>query len=123
MMWLNIFGAVITTGMGLLGLFFPAKASSITGLQAVTVAGRAEFRGTLGVTFILMGLAPLLTKDAHAYLVVGLAWLGAALGRLVSMTLDDGNDRQNWGAVGFEAAIAVCLLAGAPFQVLGAPFA
>jgi Domain of unknown function (DUF4345) len=118
MMWLNVAGAVITTAMGFLGLLFPAKASSLTGLKAVTVAGRAEFRGTLGVTFILLGLTPLLTQEAHAFLVVGLAWLGAAIGRLVSILVDDGNDRQNWGAVAFEAVVAACLLAGEPIQAL-----
>ena len=66
MIWLNVAGAVITTAMGFFGLLFPAKASSLTGLKAVTVAGRAEFRGTLGVTFILLGLTPLLTQEVHA---------------------------------------------------------
>jgi hypothetical protein len=119
MIWLNVTGAIITTAMGFLGLFFPARASSLTGLKAVTTAGRAEFRGTLGVTFIMLGLAPLLTREAHAFLVVGLAWLGAAVGRLISIVADDGNNRQNWGAVVFEVAIAACILAGTPLQILG----
>jgi hypothetical protein len=119
MIWLNVTGAIITVAMGVLGLFFPARAASLTGLQAVTAAGRAEFRGTLGVTFIMLGLAPLVTREPLAFLVVGFAWLGAAVGRVISIVADDGNSRRNWGAVMFEVLVAACTLAGPPLRILG----
>jgi hypothetical protein len=109
---LNNIGAIITMLMGCLGLFFPQKASELTGLTPTTPAGRAEFRGTLGVTFIFLGLVPVVTQKDVAFLTVGLCWLGAAIGRVVSIYLDKGNEAKNWIAVGFECAIAALLLVG-----------
>jgi Domain of unknown function (DUF4345) len=115
---LNIIGALITISMGCLGLFFPSKASELTGLTATTPAGAAEFRGTLGVTFIFLGLVPLLTLNPYAYLTVGVCWLGAAIGRVISIVVDNGNQPKNWGGVGFESVIATLLLVGKPMSVL-----
>jgi Domain of unknown function (DUF4345) len=115
---LNIIGAVITIAMGCLGLFFPDKASALTGLTAVTKAGQAEFRGTLGVTFILLGLIPLVTQSPHAFLTVGVAWLGAAIGRMISIIVDNGSETKNWGGVVFELLIATLILIGKPIGVL-----
>jgi hypothetical protein len=108
----NTVGAALTIGMGCLGFFFPARASALTGLTPVTAAGRAEFRGTLGVTFIFLGLVPLITKSDIAFLTVGVCWLGAAIGRIISIFLDQGNDPKNWIAVLFELVIAALLLVG-----------
>ena len=109
---LNNIGAIITMLMGCLGLFFPEKASRLTGLSPITPAGRAEFRGTLGVTFIFLGLVPVATQNDVAFLTVGFCWLGAAIGRIISIFLDQGNEARNWIAVGFECAIATLLLVG-----------
>ena len=109
---LNTVGAALTIGMGCLGLFFPARASALTGLTPVTAAGRSEFRGTLGVMFIFLGLVPLITKSDVAFLTVGVCWLGAAIGRIISIFLDQGNDPKNWIAVLFELVIAALLLVG-----------
>ena len=74
--------------------------------------------GTLGITFILLGLAPVVTDSPAAYLAVGAAWTGAGLGRMVSIFLDDARTGKNWVAVGFELAFGLVLISGAPFQVL-----
>ena len=116
--WLNLAGAGITIAMGCLGLFFPQRASALTGLTATTPEARGEFRGTLGITFILLGLAPVVTDTPAAYLAVGAAWTGAGLGRMVSIFLDDARTGKNWVAVGFELALGLLLISGAPFQVL-----
>jgi Domain of unknown function (DUF4345) len=118
MEWLNAIGAAATILMGCLGLFFPARASALTGLKATTVEGSAEFRGTFGVFFILLGLVPLVTQSPYAFLTAGLAWLGAALGRVVSIVVDAGNSAKNWQAFVFECAFAISLLAGPPFVAL-----
>lgn len=109
---LTSLAAIITILMGCLGLFFPKKAAALTGLSPLTPAGRAEFRGTLGVTFIFLGLVPLVTQDDMAFLTVGLCWLGAAIGRVISIFMDQGNEAKNWIAVGFECLIAALLLVG-----------
>jgi hypothetical protein len=114
----NTIGAVVTILMGCLGLFFPAKAMALTGLAAATAPARAEFRGTLGVTFIFLGLVPLMTQNPYAFLTVGVCWLGAAIGRVISIFVDDGNEPKNWAAVGIEGFFAALLLVGQPYSVL-----
>ena len=115
---LNIAGAIITVLMGCLGLFFPQRAAAFTGLTAVTVPGRSEFRSTFGGLFLLAGSIPLLTMLPATFLVVGLSWAGAATGRIVSIFADDANVAKNWVAVFFEATIATLLLIGGPFALL-----
>jgi hypothetical protein len=116
--WWNDAGAVVTMAMGCLGLFLPARAAALTGLQATSVEARAEFRGTLGVTFLFLGAMPLISQAPLVFLTVGLAWLGAGLGRIVSIVIDGGNTGKNWGAVAFEGIIAALLIAGAPLQAM-----
>jgi hypothetical protein len=117
--WWNNAGAVVTVAMGCLGLFLPARAAAVTGLAATSVEAKAEFRGTLGVTFLFLGAMPLLTQNALVFLTVGLTWLGAGLGRVVSIAVDGGNSGKNWSAVAFEGVIAALLIAGAPLQAIG----
>jgi hypothetical protein len=118
MEWLNIAGAAITILMGCLGLFVPDKASALTGLIASTPAARAEFRGTLGVTFMFLGAVPLVSESPYAFLTAGACWLGAAIGRIISIVADSGNEAKNWGAVAFELAVAFLMLSGEPVRLL-----
>jgi hypothetical protein len=115
---LNVAGAAITAGMGLLGLLFPAAASTLTGVTGVTPAGRSEFRATYGGLFLALGLAPLLTGAPAFYALAGLCWIGAAIGRIVSIGLDRAAAPMNFGAVVYEAAIGALLIAGAPLTTL-----
>lgn len=121
MEWINNIGAVATMAMGCLGLLFPAKASALTGLIAETAPARAEFRGTFGGAFLFLGLVPLFTQNPHAFLTVGLCWLGAALGRIASIFIDRGNEPKNWGAVIFELLFSALLLIGSPIAILTQP--
>jgi hypothetical protein len=116
--WLNSAGAAVTVLMGCLGLFFPEKASALTGLVASTAAARAEFRGTLGVTFMFLGAVPLVSQSPYAFLTAGSCWLGAAIGRIISIFADNGNEAKNWGAVAFEFAVAILMLSGEPVRLL-----
>jgi hypothetical protein len=115
---LNLVGAIATMMMGAMGLFAPQTASKFVGLKSVTTAGDAEFRATYGGLFIGLGLVPLLSFHPLAFAVVGLGWLGAALGRLVSIALDKTVSSKNIGAVGFEVAFGCLLLVGAPWSAL-----
>jgi hypothetical protein len=114
---LNNAGAVITILMGCLGLFFPGRASSLTGLSPKSAEARAEFRGTLGVTFLLLGLYPLLSQSPHAFLTAGLCWFGAALGRVVSIFADGCNTPKNWMTTALELLPAGLLIWGEPAGV------
>jgi hypothetical protein len=111
---LNVIGAIATIGVGCLGLFAPHAASCFTGLNASNKTAFAEFRATFGGMFVVMGLIPLLTNDEPlAYFMAGLVWLGAAVGRVVSIILDKGfSEPKNVAGVAFEAAFGLLLLAG-----------
>ena len=112
---LNMIGAIGTIGMGLLGLVFPDTAARFTGLRATTPEGQSEFRATYGGLWIPLGLVPILTQEPITFFMVGLAWFAAALGRVVSIILDQTNTYKNWAAVAFEAIFAVLLLVGSPY--------
>jgi hypothetical protein len=114
----NLAGASITVLMGCLGLFFPKRAATFTGLKAVTTPGRSEFRSTFGGLFVFAGTAPLILTMPATFLVLGLSWAGAAAGRVISIFADNANSPKNWIAVAFEAAIATLLLIGDPFALL-----
>lgn len=110
---INTIGCVITIGFGLMGLLFPEKASELTGLQATAPRGIAEFRGTFGGAFLLMGLIPLLTKQPSVYLLSGLIWWGAVAGRIISLFADNGfSDSQNFGGLAFEFLFGFMLAFG-----------
>jgi hypothetical protein len=115
---LNVAGACITVLMGCLGLFFPKRAATFTGLKAVTTPGRSEFRSTFGGLFLFAGMAPLILTMPATFLVVGLSWAGAAAGRVVSILADNANSPKNSTAVAFEAGIATLLLIGDPLTLL-----
>ncbi|HEX2485796.1 MAG TPA: DUF4345 family protein [Myxococcota bacterium] len=106
----NTAGALIMLALGLLGLARPDLAARFTSLEPVGLVGRSEVRATYGGFFFALGAAVLATADPLACRVAGLAWAGAALGRLLSAWLDHSRSPQNLGGVAFEAAIAALLL-------------
>ena len=119
---LNQAGALGTLAMCLLGLLLPKTAAQFVGLQALTPAGRSEFRATYGGLWAPLALMPLITQDPIVFAVTGLCWAGAAAGRMVSIFLDDALDAKNLMAVGFELAFAALLLVGAPWRAVLAIF-
>jgi hypothetical protein len=113
---LNYLGAIITTAMGSMGLITPKLAAKFTGLQATNKTAFAEFRATFGGMFVVMGLLPMLIGSTLAFNAIGCIWLGAAVGRLLSVLLDEGyKEVKNVAGIGFEAVIGFLLLAGSPY--------
>jgi len=108
----NIAGAIVTMGMGGLGLLTPKMASKLVRLGPTSPEGFAEFRATYGGLFVALGAAPLIWPEPGLFLVAGLAWMGAAVGRLVSMVADETHLKFNSLSVVFECACAGLLLFG-----------
>lgn len=115
---LNQAGALGTLVMGLLGLVLPRAAARFVGLQALTAAGRSEFRATYGGLWVPLALMPLITQEPIVFAVSGFCWAGAAVGRIVSILLDDALDAQNLKAAGFELVFAALLLVGDPWRAV-----
>lgn len=119
--------AVIGALLGLLALFWPTKAAEIVRLRPDWDAngGFAEFRATFGGLLLMVHLAVLLAivmreqagmaSVIGASFAVGAGWLGAALGRMLSMLVDHGEHqtRTSYNAFStvFELALALALLA------------
>ena len=125
--WLAGGAAVIGAMLGLVSLFAPARAAEIVRLQPDWAApgGFAEFRAMYGGFLLLAHLAVLLAIVMQAQagmasvigtaFAVGAGWLGAALGRALSMVADHGEHRTRTGynlfSTGFEFVLGLALLA------------
>lgn len=108
---LNNVGSAITVGLGLMGLMRPRVAAAFTSIQPVGLLGVSEIRATYGGFFLALGAYGLYAQSATVFFVLGIAWLGAAAGRLVSVAVDKSHSPKNMGGVAFESAIAALLLA------------
>lgn len=119
---INIAGAVLTAGFGLLGLLAPARAARFVGLKAISKPGQSEFRATYGGLFIALGVGPLIIREPAFFALAGFCWLGAAAGRGLSIVVDRAMSVRNLGAVGLEAVLGLLLLVGRPLDGIVAQF-
>ncbi|MGH0030798.1 MAG: DUF4345 family protein [Myxococcota bacterium] len=103
--------AAITAGLGGLGLFAPARAAAFASVAPVGPNGTSDIRATYGGLFAALGLACLVAQSPPIFLAAGLAWVGAAAGRVWSVLVDRNLDPKNLGGIGFELAIGLLLLA------------
>jgi hypothetical protein len=108
---------VLTILMGCLGAFLPKKAAQLTCLEPLGATGVSEIRATYGGLFIGLGAVALFHQSVDTFLVVGLAWVGAACGRVWSVVIDRNIEAKNLGGVGFELAFGVPLLLPWMFSV------
>lgn len=104
-------GAAISIAAGILGLLRPRAVSRVIGIQIPGRLGLSEVRATYGGLFIGAGLAVVLIGSRNAALVLGAAWAGAFLARLLSFVFDRSRTKENLAGLAIEATIAVLLLA------------
>ena len=103
-------GAVISILAGCLGFIWPAKVSTVIGLQLPGRLGVSEFRATYGGLFIGAGLATLLIGTREAALVLGAAWGGAFVARAVSLIIDRSRSKENLAGLVIEGSVAALLV-------------
>lgn len=115
---LAILGAVFTLALGLGGLILPKLAQRITLLGPLPgyPGAIAEVRASFGGLYIGVGVAVLMALWAEqdvvgASFVAALAWLGLALGRIVSMITDRSANAWNWTSLFVELGVGAMLLA------------
>ncbi len=87
LLYLQYFAAFATVITGLFALVKPAATYGFIGLKAEGVRGISEIRSIFGGLFIALGLTPFFI-GAPAYLVLGIAYLGIAVARAVSIVFD-----------------------------------
>lgn len=85
---LQIIAAVATILTGLVSLIKPESVTGFTGLRPEGGRGITEIRAILGGFFIALGAVPLFLNSPVAYMMLGIAYLGVAVVRGISMFVD-----------------------------------
>ena len=82
--------AVVTMVLGLALMIVPRRFAHFLGLQptAGTNNGVSEIRGPFGGMMMGFGLACIILAQPFTYFALGLAFLGAVLGRLITIVFD-----------------------------------
>lgn len=110
--YLNYAAALLTVGFGLVGWFAPRWTMDLLDMRAgPSNMALTEISAASGCLFVGMGLGALVIDQPLAWLVMGLAYAGAATGRLTSILRDDAASRQSLSFFGCEAALAAWLIA------------
>lgn len=112
---LEIFKLIIsflTLVTGMWSLFAPHSTIGFTGLKPEGGRGVTEIRAVLGGLFIALGLGPLIYRG-DTFAMLGLAYLGIAIVRLVSIFVDKSSTQSNWISLVVEILFGSTLLIGA----------
>ncbi len=106
----NQLGAIVTTGLGAMALARPLATAKFVDMTPVGSMGLSELRATYGGLFAGLGVFALCAQQPLPFQMLGAGWLGAALGRTLSIFADGNRQAKNLGGVLFEAGIgALCL--------------
>ena len=109
--FLNILCALLTIGFGLFGFLAPRYTASALDLAPTdSTMGLSEMRASVGGLFVVAGAAALWLDAPLAYAMIGFAFVGAALGRVLSLIFDKPPLAKVLVFGGIEAALAACLL-------------
>lgn len=109
---LNIAAALLTIGFGAFGWLAPRFTMAALDLrQGKTTMGLSEVRASVGCLFVALGLGCLIIGAPLAYAMTGVAYAGAALGRLTSIAFDAPPRAKVLIYFGVEAALAAYLIA------------
>ncbi len=108
---ITLVATLLTIAFGLFGFLAPRYTAGALDLEPTqSTMGLSEMRASVGGLFVVAGLAALWLDQPLAYVMIGFAFLGAALGRAVSLIFD----KPPVGKVilfgGIELALAVPLL-------------
>jgi hypothetical protein len=107
---LQIIAAVGTILTGLFSLIKPEAVIGFTGLRPEGGRGITEIRAVLGGFFIALGAAPLVLNSPVAYMMLGIAYLGVAIVRGVSMVVDKSVTQSNVISLIVEIIFGVILV-------------
>ena len=108
---INMLCAVLTIGFGLFGFVAPRYTASVLDLVPDgSTMGLSELRASVGGLFVVAGAAALLLGEPLAYAMIGFAFAGAALGRLLSLIFDEPPFAKVLLFGGIEAALALWLI-------------
>lgn len=116
--YINFAVAIVTVGLGICGWIATRWTMAVLDIQAgPSNMGYTEVSAVSGCLFVGIGLGVMVLNDPVAWVALGLAYGGAAVGRITSILRDKAGSRQSWTFFGTEAALAAWLiLANLPAQ-------
>ncbi len=110
--WLNIVAALLTIAFGLFGFLAPRYTANALDLEPTkSTMGLSEMRASVGGLFVVAGLAAIWLNAPLGYAMIGFAFTGAALGRVLSLIFDKPPVRKVLVFGGIEAVLATWFLA------------
>ncbi|WP_299731619.1 DUF4345 family protein [uncultured Tateyamaria sp.] len=108
---LNLIAALLTIGFGLFGFLAPRYTAAALDLAPTTsTMGLSEMRASVGGLFVAAGGAAIWLDEPLGYAMVGFAFVGAALGRALSLVFDAPPVKKVLVFGGIEAALAAWFL-------------
>ncbi len=109
--YINYAVAVLTIGLGLLGWLAPRWTMDVLDMKSgPTNMAYTEVSAVSGCLFVGIGAGVLFLNEPMAWIALGLAYGGAAVGRVTSILRDQAGSRQSWTFFGTEAALAAWLV-------------
>ncbi len=107
----NILLALLSIGLGAIGWLMPRYTMKHLDLAPTnSTMGLSEIRAASGALFIGLGVGAILINSPHAFVMVGFAWGGAAIGRVTSIFADGKASRQKITFFAIETVVASLLL-------------
>ncbi|WP_209596172.1 DUF4345 family protein [Ruegeria sp. HKCCSP351] len=109
---LNVIAALLTIGFGLFGFLAPAHTANALDLAPTnSTMGLSELRASVGGLFVVSGIAVIWLNSPMAYTMLGIVYAGAALGRFLSLALDNPPFLKAATFGGIELVLATWLIA------------
>ena len=108
---LNTAAALLTIGFGLFGFLAPSFTLGALDLTTTNSnMGLSEMRASVGGLFVVTAAAAIWLGTPMAFTMLGFVYAGAALGRFVSLALDNPPFVKALVFGGIEAALAAFLI-------------
>lgn len=108
---LNTLACFLTLAFGAFGFVMPRYTASALDLETThSTMGLSEMRASVGGLFVLGALGAWWLNDAMAFVMLGICYAGAALGRAVSLLIDHPPVRKVLIFGGIETALAAWLI-------------
>ncbi|MGR3541965.1 MAG: DUF4345 family protein [Hasllibacter sp.] len=108
----NVVCVLMIIALGVTAWFAPRFTMGKLDLEtAGSDMGVSEVRAASGALFVGLGIGAFLLGEPAGYAMAGFAILGASVGRITSIALDDGTTKRTWGFFAWEIVVGGLLLA------------
>jgi hypothetical protein len=108
---INLAVGLLTIGLGLLGWLAPRwTMQQLDMVAGPTNMAYTEISAVSGCLFVGLGLGAIYLNEPLGWVVVGIAYAGAAVGRVTAIFRDNAASRQAWTFFASEAALASWLI-------------